>query len=365
MERGQRLALFRDRLIGWFEGCRRDLPWRRRRDPYAVWLSEVMLQQTQVVTVVPYFNRFMERFPTIHDLAAAPLDDVLSLWSGLGYYARARNLHRAAKAMDADGVPATAAGLRKLPGLGPYTAAAIATFAFGEAVPVLDGNVARVLCRVEGLELPDDQNLPQLKELSGEFLDRARPGPFNEAMMELGALACVPGRPKCGECPVASLCRAFANGDQERLPLPRVRLEKKPLRVACAVVKDESGRTFMCRRAERGLFGGLWELPSVEIGPEDSPGRALEGIGFRLGGVREIGRVKRTLTHRILTIELWPASFASRRPPVEGRFIAPDDWPSLGLSTAMKKSLSAVTAPQAWSLREKKPAAKGRRKASG
>ncbi len=342
MEQTERLNIFRDRLVKWFEVNQRDLPWRRRRDAYAVWLSEVMLQQTQVATVIPYFHRFVARFPTVNDLAAAPLDEVLSLWSGLGYYARARNLHKAAQAVAQSGgeFPRTAAELKKLPGLGPYTAAAIATFAFGEAVPVLDGNVARVLCRVQAMELPDDQNHPVLKALSEEFLDRARPGPFSEAMMELGALVCVPSSPRCLICPVSELCLARAHGDENRLPLARVRLEKKPLRLVCAAIRDDAGRVWMIRREEKGLFGGLWELPSAELLPEADAAEPLLQKGFRLTSARPLGHVKRTLTHRLLTIELWPAAFADGARPTEtGRFVSPGDWPELGLSTAMRKAL--------------------------
>ena len=340
----RRLERLRDDLIAWFARHQRDLPWRRRRDAYAVWLSEVMLQQTQVVTVVPYFERFLARFPTVADLAAAPLDEVLSMWSGLGYYARARNLHRAAQVMARDGIPASAAALRALPGLGPYTAAAIATFAFGEAVPVLDGNVARVLCRLEALELADDQNHPVLKARAEAFLDRARPGPFNEAMMELGALVCVPGDPRCLVCPVAAHCRARASGDERRLPLPRVRLDKKPLRLACAVVRD-GARLLLIRRAEKGLFGGLWELPSVELGPGDDARAALARLGLVTLDERPLGAVKRTLTHRLLSLELWPCGLVRGAAlAAEGRFVAPGEWPSLGLSTAMRKALEKATA---------------------
>ena len=339
-----RLPRLRDDLIDWFERHQRDLPWRRRRDPYAVWLSEVMLQQTQVVTVVPYFERFLERFPTIADLAAAPLDEVLGMWSGLGYYARARNLHRAAAIMAREGIPQTAEALRRLPGLGPYTAAAIATFAFGEAVPVLDGNVARVLCRLEALELPDDQTHPILKERSERFLDRLRPGAFNEAMMELGALICVPGEPRCLVCPVSSHCRAHAQGDARRLPLPRMRLEKKPLRLACAVVHRD-GRVLLIRREEKGLFGGLWELPSTEILPGDDARAALARMGLVATADEPIGVVKRTLTHRLLTLELWPCAMWHRQKDAAAgseRFVAADEWSGLGLSTAMRRALEKV-----------------------
>ncbi len=340
----ERLERLRRDLIDWFGQHQRDLPWRRRRDAYAVWVSEVMLQQTQVATVIPYFERFLARFPAVADLAAAPLDEVLSLWSGLGYYARARNLHRAAAIMAREGIPSTAAALRQLPGLGPYTAAAIASLAFGEAVPVLDGNVARVLCRLEALELPDDQNLPELKRRAEIFLDRAQPGPFNEAMMELGALICVPGDPRCLVCPVSRHCRALAQGDARRLPLPRARLEKKPLRLACAVVR-RGARVLLIRRAEKGLFGGLWELPSAELAPGSDARGALARLGFAAMADAPIGAVKRTLTHRLLTIELWPcAAPAARALPAEGRFASPGDWSALGLSTAMRKALEKIAA---------------------
>ncbi|MDR0965287.1 MAG: A/G-specific adenine glycosylase [Myxococcales bacterium] len=340
-----RITRLRDDLIAWFERHQRDLPWRRRRDAYAVWLSEVMLQQTQVVTVVPYFERFLARFPTIADLAAAELDEVLSMWSGLGYYARARNLHRAAGIMAQGGIPTRAVELRALPGLGPYTAAAIASFAFGEAVPVLDGNVARVLCRLEALELPDDQNLPDLKQRAEVFLDRARPGPFNEAMMELGALICVPGDPRCLVCPVAKHCRAHALGLEKRLPLARVRIEKKPLHLACGVVRD-GDELLLIRRAEKGLFGGLWELPSVEVDP-NAPTidvkRALQKIGLDARSAKPIATVRRTLTHRLLTMALWDCVATSKTAWREGRFVTEADWPTLGLSTAMRKALEKVT----------------------
>lgn len=338
----EHLEQLRRDLLSWFDRHQRDLPWRRRRDAYAVWLSEVMLQQTQVVTVIPYFERFLARFPTVADLAAAPLDEVLSMWSGLGYYARARNLHRAAGIMAREGIPATAAALRQLPGLGPYTAAAIASLAFGEAVPVLDGNVARVLCRLEALELPDDQNLPELKGKAELFLDRTRPGPFNEAMMELGALVCVPGDPRCLVCPVARHCRALAQGDARRLPLPRTRLDKKPLCLTCGVVRS-GAKVLLIRRAEKGLFGGLWELPSAELPPGADARTALARIGLVASAKGPLGVVKRTLTHRLLTIELWPCV---ARPSCallgEGRFVSADDWPTLGLSTAMRKALEKI-----------------------
>src|SRR4051812_3620342 len=190
-------------LLSWFARNRRELPWREEpRDPYRTWVSEVMLQQTRVDVVVPYYRRFLARFPTIDALGAAPLDDVLALWSGLGYYARARNLHRAAQAAR-DGLPRTSAALRELPGFGPYTAAAVASLAFGEAVPLVDGNVARVFARL--YRLGGDAR-EQSWPLAARHLPAASPGPFNEALMELGALLCTPRNPRCRHCPLRSVC---------------------------------------------------------------------------------------------------------------------------------------------------------------
>ncbi len=332
----------RKSLLAWFDAHQRDLPWRRRRDPYAVWLSEVMLQQTQVATVVPYFERFLARFPDVQALADAELAEVLSLWRGLGYYSRARNLHRAAQLIAKRAFPSTAQGLRELPGLGRYTAAAVASFAFGEAVAVLDGNVSRVLARLRAIEGPLGLSEARLWAEAEALLDRSRPGAFNEAMMELGALVCVPGEPRCGKCPLEKDCAARASGLERAIPAPKPRPERKRLRMACGVAVTR-GRVLLARREEKGLFGGLWELPSVAV-EGASPRESLAAIGLRATGDEPLASVRRTLTHRELTLEL----YRCRTPRgalvgfIEQRFVARSELAQLGISTAMAKGLAQV-----------------------
>src|SRR6185503_9991928 len=212
-----------DALVGWYRGARRDLPWRRTRDPYAIWVSEVMLQQTRVTVVVPYWQRWMARFPSPAALAGAPLDDVLAAWSGLGYYGRARNLHRGAREVVArygGRLPDSAGELRTLPGIGRYTAGAIASMAFDRQEPLVDGNVARVLARVfaveEDVKSAAGQN--RLWQLAADLVPSEAPGDFNQALMELGATLCAPAAPRCAGCPLAADCRAHREGRTDELP---------------------------------------------------------------------------------------------------------------------------------------------------
>jgi A/G-specific adenine glycosylase len=272
------------RLLAWFKRARRPLPWREMRrnpDPYRVWLSEIMLQQTTVATVAPYYERFLAKFPTIESLARAPLDDVLHAWQGLGLYARARNLHRAARMVAGTlggRFPDDEAGLALLPGVGPYTAAAIAAIAFGrKAVPV-DGNVARVIARLYGLRtrLPEGRAalfararamLPARPERGASFNARGdspahHPGDFAEALMDLGATVCTPRKPRCGECPWRSACRAFALGNPEAYP-PKKQKTPRPVRHAVVFWAEFRGRVLVRRRPEKGLLGGMMEFPST------------------------------------------------------------------------------------------------------
>jgi A/G-specific adenine glycosylase len=253
-------------LLCWYAAHRRALPWRGRPDPYAVWVSEIMLQQTRVRTVGPYFTRFLARFPTVPALAAASPDAVLRCWEGLGYYARARHLQAAAReivARHAGRLPRTAAELARLPGVGPYTAAAIASICFGERVPVVDGNVIRVGARFLGRR--DDFRRPAGRRRLAAWLApcvAAAPsaGDFNQAMMELGALVCTPRRPDCPACPLRGTCHACRTGTQARFPAhpPRRRL---PVRRAVAVIVRRRGRVLLVRRPAEGLLAGFWELP--------------------------------------------------------------------------------------------------------
>lgn len=290
-----------ERLLAWFDAHKRDLPWRGVGDPYAVWVSEVMLQQTRAGSVVPYYRRWMERFPDVDALAGADLDEVLRLWRGLGYYARARNAHRCAQQVrDAWGgaFPSSADRLKKLPGIGPYTAAAVASIAFGEAVPAVDGNVRRVVARL--FDLPDPP-FAEVRNRAADLMDTARPGDFNEAMMELGATVCTPRSPSCGACPVAAGCRARAAGTVAERPLPRRRRAVPTRTWGVLVAVSPRGRTLVVRRPPEGLLGGMWEFPAVEMEDGADARTRVEGrVGRQAsagggGADRAVGAVRGTV----------------------------------------------------------------------
>jgi len=264
------------RLLVWYGKAKRDLPWRQTRDPYRIWLAEVMLQQTRVETVVPYYRRFLKRFPTLAKLARAPLDEVLELWAGLGYYARARSFHAAARQVvhkHKGNVPRRLDDMLALPGVGRYTAGAVLSIAYNEPTPILDGNVQRVLCRLFGM-VQNPKATPTRKRLwalAQALLPRSRPGDFNQALMELGATVCTPRSPACGVCPAADLCEAFRLGKQ--LDLPRMP-KRKPVPhydVAVGLVWRR-GKLLIAKRPTHAMLGGLWEFP----GGKRQDGEALE-----------------------------------------------------------------------------------------
>jgi A/G-specific adenine glycosylase len=249
---------FRRRLLEWYDRERRDLPWRKDRDPYRVWVSEIMLQQTRVAAVIEHYHAFLKKFPTVKKLAMARQASVLAAWSGLGYYRRARMMHRAAKEIVSkhDGkFPATAEGLRELPGIGRYTAAAIASIAFGEPVAVVDGNVERVLSRIVGESLPHAEVWP----LAEDTLDAKRPGDFNQAMMELGATVCLPRQPKCLMCPVSEECRT-----RGELPAAEKAKRQQKKEVHYALDYREDAVLLVERAKSESLMPGMWELPRIE-----------------------------------------------------------------------------------------------------
>jgi A/G-specific adenine glycosylase len=255
--------------LAWWANHQRDLPWRKRRSPYRVWVAEMMLQQTQVATVEPYYRRWLKAFPSFRALAAAKLDDVLKCWEGLGYYSRARNMHAAAKTVvDRFGgrLPRTIDELRSLPGIGPYTAGAIASIAFGADEPVLDGNVIRVLCRLFAIR-KDPRAASTRKDLwslAGSLIPSGQAGPFNEAMMDLGATICTASRPDCLNCPLRPICRARRRGLQDSLPLRAVTKRTPHYNIAAGIVVKR-GRALIDRRPAKGLLGGLWEFPGGKI----------------------------------------------------------------------------------------------------
>jgi A/G-specific adenine glycosylase len=280
----------RSHLLEWFDGARRDLPWRRTTDPYGIWISEVMLQQTQVERVVEYYERFLRAFPTVEALAAADIDDVLKAWEGLGYYARARALHQAARIIVRDHagmLPTSAVELGKLPGFGAYTAAAVASIAFGERIAALDVNAFRVLARlfrVEGV-VTNGATKARLRALGEGLVDPRRPGDFNAAMMELGALVCRPRAPLCLLCPLAEACEARASGDPERWPERAPVAERPTVHAACGVVWRR-GKVLVVRRPERGLLGGLWEFPGGRCADGESPEDACVRGVYEKTGIR-------------------------------------------------------------------------------
>ncbi len=315
---------FRKNLLAWYDANRRDMPWRNSSDPYRIWLSEVMLQQTRVDQAEPYYRRFTERFPTVERLAAASLDDVLACWEGLGYYSRARNLHKAARRIvEAFGgrLPDEEQAIRSLPGVGPYTAAAVLSIAYGQALPALDGNAVRVLTRVFriGEDATRAATRKRLQTLAAQLIEPTRPGAFNQAVMELGANVCKPAAPQCKTCPLRSVCAAADQGDPAAYPVTPPRKKTPHVDVAAAIVFDEAGRLLVCKRPEEAMLGGLWEFP----GGRRKPGEMLEAACRR--AVREKWRVDietHGLAHRIahaythfrITLHAFPATIAAGAP---------------------------------------------------
>jgi A/G-specific adenine glycosylase len=349
-----RRAALRRRLLAWYDAGHRDLPWRfpqRAADPYRVWVAEVLLQQTQVRAAIPYYQRFVARFPTLAALAEAREDDVLALWSGLGYYARGRNLHAAARAALArhSALPPSVEALRALPGFGPYTAGAVASIAFAIPVAAVDGNVTRVLARLFLLEgEPAAAGFRrEVDALAGALVDPARPGDLNQALMELGATVCGKPAPACARCPVAGLCAARAAGRERDVPRPRRRPGRRPLQVACALV-ERGGDLLFVRRPTAGLFGGLWAPPSAEIEEDAEPGetlrravRAVHGILLRVGP--EVAACQRTLTHRDLTLRAFRCELREGVAPGPAlRFAGASNVEGLGVPSAVRDLLARV-----------------------
>lgn len=301
----------RRRLLDHYDAHQRELPWRKEEDPYRIWVSEVMLQQTRVDTVIPYYRRWIERFPGLDDLASAEQEEVLQMWKGLGYYSRARNLHRAARMVrerHGGRVPDSTKELRELPGVGEYTAGAVASIAFGRPEPAVDGNVRRVLSRLYDLPDPGDA---ELRRRAAALVDPRRPGCFNQALMELGATVCTPSSPDCPTCPLEDLCLARERGTVEDRPKPRERATVTPRRMAVAIPVSTDGRTLLVRRPESGLLGGLWEFPAHEIEeePADPAARAREAAedrGVVLGGdpPASLGSFVHSFTHLRVTYHL-------------------------------------------------------------
>jgi A/G-specific adenine glycosylase len=318
---------FTELLLTWYRQGHRDLPWRRTQDPYRIWLSEIMLQQTRAQAAIPYYERFLERFPSVDVLARAKEADVLALWSGLGYYERARNLRRAARQIAAAGAfPREYDTIRALPGVGDYTAAAISSIAFGMPHAVVDGNVLRVVARIENdpSEIGSARTRRRFHEIAQEWLDPRDPGTFNQALMELGATVCLPKNPLCLLCPVSAACRGFAEGTVDRLPVKLRRVEPVTIESLLLVVRKEGRILLRQREPDARRMAGFWELPT----PEELP-RAR--IGRRLGVFRH------TITHHHYTFGVAEASGPAVRRPF--RWHEPRQLARIPLSTTARKAL--------------------------
>jgi A/G-specific adenine glycosylase len=315
-------AAFVESLLDWYAQNAADLPWRRSDNPYHIWLSEIMLQQTQVTTVIPYYERFLEKFPTVEALASAPQDVLLKQWEGLGYYSRARNLHAAAKQVvdDFDGqLPSTAKALRQLKGIGPYTAGAIASIAFGEPTPVVDGNVIRVFARLFDIE--DDVTEASTKtaiwRLAEDLMDavpEGRAGDYNQALMELGREICKPRNPLCDTCPIADPCQAYAQGIQAERPVKKKKAPTPHYDVTCGLIWNESGDLLIAKRPDDALLGGLWEFPGgKQEDGETLPECLRRELREELGIEVEVGplfmKVKHGYTHFRITLHAFECRF--------------------------------------------------------
>jgi A/G-specific adenine glycosylase len=354
-------------LLDWFDLNGRRLPWRstngERADPYRVWLSEIMLQQTRVAAVVPYYREFTSRWPSIHALAAASLDDVLRAWAGLGYYARARNLHRCARLVVGElggKFPTTVEGLVQLPGIGSYTAGAIAAIAFDRPVAAVDGNVERVLARLFAFDGPLPRARPAIGRLAASLVPRSRAGDFAQALMDLGAQVCLPAEPKCQICPWADRCAAWSLGAARQYPrkTPKATL---PTRYGSAFLAErQDGAVLLRRRPENGLLGGMMEVPTS--GWSRSRRQGAKAAPFPADWQRLPASVEHTFTHFRLVLSLYRSRIAAGRTvplPKRARWVAPADLDHEALPSLMRKILAAGLSRRRVLLGRRAPAAAG------
>lgn len=312
----------RHKLLTWYGQCGRELPWRQSRDPYAIWVSEIMLQQTQVKTVIPYYHRWLGLFPTAQTLAIAEQQDVLKAWEGLGYYARARNLHRAAQTIvqQYDGVfPDRFADVLQLPGIGRTTAGGILSAAFNQPLAILDGNVKRVLARLVALQVPPIRALADLWQLSEALLEAQQPRDFNQAIMDLGATVCTPHQPLCSACPWNEYCQAYNQGIQAKLPMSETRAPLPHKSIGVAVIWNDQGHLLIDRRRQEGLLGGLWEFPGgkVEAGEtiEDCIQREIrEELGIEIAVGDRLIVVDHAYSHFRVTLNVHHCRYVSGEP---------------------------------------------------
>jgi len=339
------------RLLAWYRRAGRELPWRNTRDPYLIWLSEIMLQQTTVAAVVGYYQRFLASFPTLEHLAAAPQAAVIDLWAGLGYYARARNLHAAAIMLVEEFggcFPRSVVELQQLPGVGRSTAGAIAALAFDQRAPILDGNVRRILCRLFALQQPPRASSAekQLWLWAEQLTPQQQVHDYTQAIMDLGATICLPRQPRCADCPLQPLCQAHMLGLEQQLPL-RQAAKKVPVRHELALLLEWQGRYLVRRRAASGLLGGLWEFPTIGLSadqrPEPQLALLMNDLSVR-GQAQPLGNITHIYSHFRLELQLFRLSLDDRLLVTEGQ----TDWceftqlQGLALHGAHKKALEKL-----------------------
>ena len=350
-----RVSTVRRRLLSWYDEYRRDLPWRKTKDPFAIWISESMLQQTRVDTVIPYYERFLDRFPTVDQLADAELEDVYGLWTGLGYYSRARNLHSAAQTIvneHAGQLPNTVKDLRKLKGIGPYTAGAVASIAFNKEEPLVDGNVIRVLTR--WLDWREDVStkpvLDTLWKWAGRLVKGERPGDFNQALMELGATVCTPRAPRCLICPIQRSCLGRQAGDPESIPFKPKKKRAQSVQ-GVAVWIERKGKGLAVRRPEGGLLGGMWELPGGTLETNENIEAGLrrclhESHSLKLGQLKAMGQIEHLFSHRRLKLHIFQAhAFEGRirrHEIAEHRWLSPERMAELPQGGPTRKALALL-----------------------
>jgi A/G-specific adenine glycosylase len=353
--KAKEIQFFRKNLIGWYLDNQRALPWRKTKNPYRIWVSEVMLQQTQVNTVLPYYREFLKNFPTLESLARASLHDVLKVWEGLGYYARARNFHRAARIVQQQYqgiIPTTWKQFRELPGVGDYIAAAVLSIAFNQPYAVVDGNVKRVLARLQCIDIPvnNSTSTKRFKETAEALKPAHMPGSYNQAIMELGATICKPRHPLCDRCPLQQVCLAYQTKTIAAYPKKIASRRTPHYNIAIGVV-FKSGRVLITQRKPEGLLGGLWEFPGGKIKKgekaEDACVREIkEEVNLRVSVADYLAQVKHAYTHFNITMDVFCCNYVSgrvkRKGPVAHRWINLDEIDRYALPKANHKFLAKL-----------------------
>ena len=344
------------RLLGWYKHNQRSLPWRKTGDPYRIWISEIMLQQTQVDTVIPYYHRFLKTFPTVTALARAPLQDVLKTWENLGYYSRARNIHAAAKEIVekfGGKIPDNLEEIKTLPGIGEYTAGAILSIAYGKSLPAVDGNVRRILCRVFAIRKPVDdvQEQKQLQKLAASQIPIKHPGDFNQALMDLGATICKPKNPDCSRCPIGNLCQARRHDFQNILPITKKTPAIPHRQAAAAVIRNSKDMLLVVQRPASGLLASLWKLPGGFIKANEESEKSLrrsvkEELGISIRPGKYLASVNHTYSHFRVTLHAYECRLLKGTPkPLacqNWRWASQNDLKKLPLSKIDRTVLAEV-----------------------